>query len=151
MLPGGIPYIGATDSNNGITAFISNDLNLHPANTISVTYNGSVAEAFYQETEFWATDDVNVLYPKFDLNRNIAIFLCVLIHKEKFRYNYGRKWNKDVMANSILYLPALSDGTPDWKSMNNYIQSLLSNLPNKIAMAFNQDVCKDSITTEKSS
>ena len=63
MVEGNIPYIGATDSNNGLTARISNDEYLHSANTISVSYNGSIAEAFYQTKDYWATDDVNVLYP----------------------------------------------------------------------------------------
>lgn len=149
MLPGRIPYIGATDSNNGITALISNDSNIHPGNTISVTYNGSVAEAFYQEFEFWATDDVNVLYPKFNLNRNIAIFLCVLIHKEKFRYNYGRKWNKEVMEKSVIYLPSLPNGIPDWRSIDNYMQSLLLKAPINIAMAYEQRVCDRALSNNK--
>ena len=74
MVEGNIPYIGATDSNNGLTARISNDEYLHSANTISVSYNGSIAEAFYQTKDYWATDDVNVLYPKFKLNKEILSF-----------------------------------------------------------------------------
>ena len=128
MVPGTIPYIGAIDSNNGISAYISNDEHLHSANTISVSYNGSIAEAFYQTSEFWATDDVNVLYPKFKLNKYIAHFLTTLIHKEKYRFNYGRKWDKELMESSVIKLPAVKNSNgkyePDWQFMEDYIKSL---------------------------
>lgn len=58
---GNTPYIGAIDSNNGIANHIGQDP-IHLGNTISLSYNGSVGEAFYQLVPFWATDDVNVLY-----------------------------------------------------------------------------------------
>ena len=128
MQDGNIPYIGAIDSNNGISAYISNDEHLHQGNTITVSYNGSIAEAFYQTTKFWATDDVNVLYPKFTLNRYIAMFLITLIHREKYRFNYGRKWDKELMEASLIKLPAVkiapSEYEPDWQFMEDYIKSL---------------------------
>ena len=74
MIDGNINFIGATSVNNGITARISNDKYIHPSGTITVTYNGSVGEAFYQIEPFWASDDVNVLYPKFQMNEKIALF-----------------------------------------------------------------------------
>jgi len=124
MIDGGINYIGATDSNNGITAKISNDEHIHNSNTITVSYNGSIAEAFYQDKPFWATDDVNVLYPKFELNPYIAIFLCTLIYKEKYRFNYGRKWDKEMMNKSQIKLPITKKNRPDWQYMEDYIKSL---------------------------
>lgn len=128
MQDGDIPYIGAIDSNNGISAYISNDEHLHQGNAITVSYNGSIAEAFYQMTKFWATDDVNVLYPKFALNRYIAMFLITLIHREKYRFNYGRKWDKELMESSLIKLPAVkiapNEYEPDWQFMEDYIKSL---------------------------
>ena len=124
MIDGDIPYIGAIESNNGLSAMIANDEHLHEANTITVSYNGSIAEAFYQDKEFWATDDVNVLYPHFKLNRHIALFLTTVLHNEKYRFNYGRKWKKDLMEKSKIKLPVDAKGNPDWKYMENYIKSL---------------------------
>lgn len=98
MAPGGTAFIGATDSNNGVTARIANEP-LHPAGTITVSYNGSVGEAFFQTEPFWASDDVNVFYPRFELSREVALFLVTLIRLEKFRYNYGRKWGLETMKN----------------------------------------------------
>lgn len=123
MTNGGTPYVGASDTNNGLTAFVGQQA-IHQGNTISVSYNGSVAEAFYQPEPFWATDDVNVFYPKFDLTPAIALFICTLIRQEKYRFNYGRKWHMERMKNSILYLPVRPDGSPDWEYMEQYIKSL---------------------------
>jgi len=124
MVDGNINFIGATRFNNGITAKIANDSHIHFANTITVSYNGSIAEAFYQAEPFWATDDVNVLYPKFKLNQFIAIFLCALIQKEKYRYNFGLKWDKENMKQSKIKLPVTVDSLPDWQFIENYIKSL---------------------------
>ena len=40
-------YIGAIDSNNGVANRIGQNP-MHNGNTISLSYNGSVGEAFYQ-------------------------------------------------------------------------------------------------------
>ena len=131
MTDGNIRYIGAIDSNNGLSALIGNNSQLHSGNTISVSYNGSIGYAFYQDKEFWATDDVNVLYPRFQLNRNIAMYLCALIEREQYRYCYGRKWDLETMKASKIKLPAIKrmvEGNeiyePDWQFMEDYIKSL---------------------------
>jgi len=123
MNVGETPFIGAIDANNGLRQRVSAEPN-HEGNTITVNYNGSVAEAFYQPVAFWASDDVNVLYPKFALNQDIAMFLCALIRREKFRYNYGRKWHLDRMNETIIRLPVTAAKKPDWQFMESYVRSL---------------------------
>jgi len=123
MVLGDTPFIGAIDSNNGYRQFVSAKPN-HEGHTITVNYNGSVAEAFYQPKPYWASDDVNILYPKFAMTRFAAIFLCTLIRQEKFRFNYGRKWHLGRMNESIIKLPAQSDGQPDWKFVESYVKAL---------------------------
>ena len=121
---GQTPFIGAIDSNNGVSGYIGQRPN-HKGGTISLSYNGSVAEAFYQPVPYWACDDVNALYPKeFKLNPSTALFLCTIIRMEKYRFNYGRKWHLERMRESIIKLPVIKDGTPDWDYMERYIKSL---------------------------
>ncbi|MBQ8705267.1 MAG: restriction endonuclease subunit S [Paludibacteraceae bacterium] len=132
MTEGNIRYIGAIDSNNGLSAFIGNDSQLHQGNTITVSYNGSIGYAFYQDKEFWATDDVNVLYPRFSLNRYIAMFLCHLIEMEQYRFCYGRKWDLEAMNKSKIKLPVTQEGTPDWKYMDDFVKDqIIPQLPKK--------------------
>ncbi len=123
MKPGHTPFIGAIDGNNGVSAFIS-QAPIHAGNTITVSYNGSVGEAFYQEHPFWASDDVNVLYPKFELTPSIGLFICTCIRREKFRYNYGRKWHLERMMQTEIMLPTNDDGKPNFEYMENFIKTL---------------------------
>lgn len=124
MKPGTTPFISAIESNNGLRQYISAPP-LHPGNVITVNYNGNgVAEAFYQTEPFRASDDVNILYPKFELNAQLALFLCTLIRAEKYRFSYGRKWALERMNKSTIRLPVLADGEPNWPLMESYIKSL---------------------------
>ena len=123
MSAGTTPFIGAIDKNNGVSGYVGQSP-IHDGNTITVSYNGSVAEAFYQPDPFWASDDINVLYPKFELTVNNALFLTTIIQREKCRFNYGRKWHLERMSQSEIRLPATADGKPDWEFMENYIKTL---------------------------
>ena len=121
---GRINYVGASAFNNGITNHIGNDDQLCPSGTISVCYNGSIGEAFYQDEPYWATDDVNVLAPKFKLSPFIAIFIATVIKNESIKYAFNNKWTKQLMEISEISLPARTDGRPDLDFMDRYIQSL---------------------------
>lgn len=133
-------YIGAIDSNNGVANHIA-QLPIHDGNTISLSYNGSVGEAFYQPEPYWATDDVNALYCKYDgFNQYIGLFFVAVIRLEKYRFSYGRKWTLENMKTSEIFLPVQKrdnkpvidtkheyskDGyIPDWQYMEKYIKSL---------------------------
>lgn len=122
--PGDTIFIGATACNNGITSYIGQDA-IHDGNTISLTYNGSVGEAFYQKDPFWASDDVNVLYPKnFVLNEKIALFFCAILRHEKQMWSYARKWNLEQMNKTVIKLPVNQNQEPDFKYMETYMDGL---------------------------
>ena len=123
MKPGSTPFISSIDGNNGVSAYISQSPN-HQGNTITVNYDGSVAEAYYQETPFWALDAVNVLYPKFDMTKEVALFIVSVIRREKYRFNYGRKWHLERMLGSQIKLPVDSRDELDFVFMTNYIRSM---------------------------
>lgn len=123
MKDGITPCIRPIESNNGVFKFIDIIPN-HEKNTITISYNGSVGEAFYQPMDYFALDDINILYPKFQLNVYIAMFLITLIKLEKYRYSFGRKWNKERMEQSLIKLPVNGKNKPDWQFMEDYIKSL---------------------------
>lgn len=123
MIEGNTPFIGSIDSNNGYREYIGQSP-IHSGNTITVNYNGSVAESFYQPKPFWASDDVNVLYPKFKMNPYIGLFIATIIKAEKYRFNYGRKWHVERMNTTKIKLPTKSKHQPDFDFMETYIKSL---------------------------
>ena len=116
MSDGSTPFIGSSDRNNAWTSRIGRNA-IHSSNTITVNYDGSVAEAFYQPKSFWALDSVNVLYPKFQLNPYLGLFLTTIIRQEKYRFNYGRKWHVNRMRNSKIMLPVETNNSPDWNGI----------------------------------
>ena len=134
-------YIGAIDSNNGVANHIGQKP-IHAGNTITLSYNGSVGEAFYQPEPYWATDDVNALYSKFaGFNVSIGLFLASVIRHEKYRFSYGRKWTLENMCETEICLPIQHDANgfpikdekkifsdygfvPDWQYMEDYMKSL---------------------------
>ncbi|WP_081933300.1 restriction endonuclease subunit S [Lancefieldella parvula] len=116
-------FIGSSAMCNGMTMQIENDEKLHPANTITVCYNGSVGETFYQDEPFWASDDVNVLYPKFEMNKYIGLFIAPLIRSVGRRYAFVDKWRLKVMKKDCIKLPIDSKGNPDWAYMDSYMQA----------------------------
>ena len=125
MRDGEINFIGASAMNNGITKKISNDQYLHPANVLTVNYNGSDGETFYQTEQFWASDDVNVLYPKFDLNQSVALFIAPIIRRVgKTKYQFIDKWKQKDMKKDTILLPATASGDPDWAFMETYMKEV---------------------------
>ena len=144
MVTGTIPFIGATEINNGITAYVNTAI--FPKNSISVSYNGSVAEAFYHEYEYWGSDDIHCLTLKNQIiDDYLGIYICSVIKIEKYRFNYGRKWNMDRMRESIIKLPINTQGNPDWDYMRAYIKNTISQSTPKIQLAL-----KNIIELEKS-
>ncbi len=135
MIDGNINYVGASSFNNGITCRIGNDTNIHPAGTMTVTYNGSdIGRTFYQEEEYWATDDVNVLYPKFELTKEIALFLAPIIKAVGCNHVYKDKWQIEDMKLSKIPLPIKKDNTPDWDYMTAYVLKLQDKVDNFIEL-----------------
>lgn len=125
MVAGNINFLGAISDNNGVREKIETTFFWKP-NCITVNYNGSVGEAFYQEKPFWASDDVNVLYAKssWKMNKYNSLFIITVIKANKYRFNYGRKWTLEKMMDTIIKLPCRDNGTPDFKYMEDYIKSL---------------------------
>ncbi len=124
MRPGCINFISATAQNNGITAYIANNECLHPANTITVSYNGSVGEAFYQTERFWASDDINVLYPRFKMSEPLALFFIAVIRPLGKKYSYTQKWTKEKMEKDEIILPVDETGRIDFTIMEKSIRTL---------------------------
>lgn len=123
MKSGSVPFVSSTDSNNGISSYVGQSA-IHEGNTITVNYDGSVAESYYQPDPYWALDAVNVLYPKFELDPIIGLFIATIIKNEKYRFNYGRKWHLERMTKSKIKLPATSDGKLDLDWIHKFMKSI---------------------------
>ena len=142
VIPGDVPFLGATEKNNGVTEYYSmedidnasktGDENnsslsekIFPAHALCVTNNGSVGFAYYQNREFTCSHDVNPLYIlDGEFNEYTALFVATVIKKDRYRWAYGRKWRPERMVKSKIMLPATDEGKPDWEYMEQFIKSL---------------------------
>ena len=77
-----------------------------------------------QEEHFWASDDVNVWYPKFKFNTKVIEYMMTAIKKCREKYNYAAKWTLDKMQNEMLTLPITPDGDIDFDYMERYIRAI---------------------------
>lgn len=78
----------------------------------------------YQELPFTASDHVEILRPKFEMNQYIALFLVTLINRDTYRYSYGRKRSQKQIKRDTIKLPIDLYGNPNWSFMEKYIRSL---------------------------
>ena len=123
MTMGKRPFIGATDSNNGITAFVDNTNKSLDSNVLGVNYNGSVVENFYHPYEAIFSDDVKRLHLKeVENNKYICLFIKQSLLKQKAKYQYGYKFNGERMKRQYIMLPSTPEGTPDYTFMEEYMR-----------------------------
>lgn len=125
---GEYPYVTTQAVNNGVESFY----NFYTGKGGVLTVDSAVLGfCSYQEKDFSASDHVEVLTPKFEMNKYIALFLTTIINREQYRYSYGRKCSQIKLRKSRLKLPAIKREVggkeiiePDWQFMEDYIKSL---------------------------
>jgi len=122
--PGTTRFIGASEKNNGITDLAALDP-IFPAGTMTVVYNGnSVGNAFFQDQDYFACDDVNVLVPKYPMSRWVQLFIATIIKYDRSRFTYGYKWTLARMKATAVRLPVDTHGNPDWTYMESFMKGL---------------------------
>ncbi|MDR0663634.1 MAG: restriction endonuclease subunit S [Spirochaetaceae bacterium] len=119
---GNVPFIGRTENNNGLQAFVSvGKVNKGKCITVSMvgTFN-----ALWQEHDFAASQNILVLRNG-SLNVYRALFIVTIINiMIKNKYSYNRPIQKIKFINNTIALPVDKTGSPDWQFMENYIKAL---------------------------
>ncbi len=119
-----ITYVTRTDENNGVSmcAQVLDYDGLEKANAITI--GDTTATIFFQEHDFIAGPHIIVIRAEW-FNVYTANFIISLLNKEKYRYPvFGRAFSKDLIKETVLYLPIRNDGSPDFEFMEDYIKSL---------------------------
>ncbi len=125
MIKGNKPFIGSSDSNNGITEFTSNTNQSEDFNVLGVNYNGSVVENFYHPYKAIFSDDVKRLSLKdVEGNKYLYLFIKNLILKQKSKYQYAYKFNEKRLKRQKILLPVNKTNEPDYEYMEQYIKNL---------------------------
>lgn len=115
------PFVGSTDSNNGITNYVANQNSSEDYNVLGVNYNGSVVENFYHPYHALFSDDVKRLSLKIGGNKYLYLFTKNVILKQKVKYQYGYKFNAKRMKKQYIKLPSINN-QPDYNFMEQYMK-----------------------------
>lgn len=104
----GIRYVARSEKNNGVTAYVKkiNEISPNPPMTISVAGGGTVMSSFLQEEEYYSGRDLFYLKPKIPMTTQILLYYCVALHKNKFKFSYGRQANRTLKH---LLIPDISE------------------------------------------
>ncbi|EDC0267147.1 phosphoribosylglycinamide formyltransferase [Salmonella enterica] len=110
-LPGDLPFVTAGEVNEGVSAFIRNDVVVFPANTTTIDMFGS---AKYRNYEYGADDHVAVVHTD-KCAKNAAIFITTSIHKSSYtgKFNYGRNFYAKDADELMISLPSKGN-KPDY-------------------------------------
>jgi hypothetical protein len=129
---GCFPFITTQAANNGTEGFYNFSTEKGGVLTVDSAVLGYCS---YQDTDFSASDHVEVLTPKFEMTKNIAMFLVAIMNKEQYRYSYGRKASQERLKSRSIKLPA-KNGKPDWDFMEQFIDThthiIITSLQNRL-------------------
>lgn len=120
-IAGELPFVTAGESEEGVSAFIGNQVTVFSDNTTTIDMFGS---AKYRNYKYGGDDHVAVVHTE-KLNKNAAIFVTSSIHKASYtgKFDYGRNfYAKDADTLNIL-LPAIDD-QPDFGTMDTLISAV---------------------------
>ncbi len=120
-IDGHLPFVTAGEADEGISAFIGNDVHVFAENTTTIDMFGS---AKYRNYKYGGDDHVAIVHTE-KLPKYAAIFVTSAIHKSSHngQFDYGRNfYAKDADALNIL-LP-VKGGKPDYSTMATLISAI---------------------------
>ena len=120
-IPGTLPFVTAGEAEEGVSAFIGNDVIVFSDNTTTIDMFGS---AKYRNYKYGGDDHVAIVHTE-NLQKFAAIFVTAAIHKSSHtgKFDYGRNfYAKDADELSIL-LP-VKDRKPDYATMETIISAI---------------------------
>ena len=120
-IDGNLPFVTAGEADMGISAFISNDVEIFKENTITIDMFGS---SKYRNYKYGADDHVAVVHTE-NLPKHTAIYVATAIHKvaNAGQFSYARNfYAKDADELNIL-LPVFN-GEICYEFMNDFIKAI---------------------------
>ena len=108
----GVPYVGATDKNNGVLDFLEpNSEKIQQGNCITFIRDGqgSVGSSIYRATPFIATVNTTSGYAAW-LNEYNGIFVSTASNQVRSKYSFGYKRKEERLIAEKVMLPTTNKG-----------------------------------------
>ena len=123
---GHVPYIGATNRNNGLIRFVEENERLTRKRKCVVFISqgdGSAGYSIFRETVGIYAGTVICAY-KEELNKHKGLFISSSSDMSENKYSHGYPRNEKRLKRDIIMLPVTESGEPDFEFMENYIKEL---------------------------
>ena len=122
-------FVGRGNTNNGIMGRVDSipDITPYAAGNMTLALGGNLGACFIQPDEFYTSQNVAVLIPKWDMPFAVKQFIATMILKESTTYYkaFVDELNRHIKTDFSIYLPATPTGEPDFKFMEQYMRSIL--------------------------
>ena len=122
----GMPYIAATNRNNGVADFVKPvEKLISRGNALAFVCDGegSMGFSFYKFENSIATSNIIFGYSP-EINRYTASFMSTVADKVRGKYSYNYKRRFLRLQNEKLMLPVNEDGEPDYIFMEKYMRQI---------------------------
>lgn len=118
---GTLPFVTAGETDEGISAFIGNDVDVFSENTTTIDMFGS---AKYRNYKYGGDDHIAVVHTE-DLPKFASIFVTAAIHKSSYtgEFHYGRNFYAKDADELNISLPT-KNNQPDYKLMGTLISAV---------------------------
>lgn len=142
---GNIPLVSSGLNINGISKFIregDGKSELFDGNILTVDMFG---KAFYHEYNFFSVSHgrINILIPKFEITKFIAIFIVAEIDKNFSNvFSYNRMCSQKRLRSSKILLPIDYKGRPNWQFMEDYVKQEMKVQSKKVASYYENKLMK---------
>lgn len=118
---GNLPFVTAGETDEGISAFISNDVEIFSSNTTTIDMFGS---AKYRNYNYGADDHIAVVHTE-NLSKYAAIFVTSACHKSAHNgdFSYSRNFYAKDADKLYISLPVKNE-QPDYELMSTLISAI---------------------------
>lgn len=123
----GIPYVVQSKYNNMVVRYVNKqwliDNNEPPVKGNAIALGVTLNCVSYQEKEFGASQIITARND--NLNCYIGNFVATILTYATERFTYKEKPGLQKYKDTIIKLPATSDGQPDWDYMESYMKTVM--------------------------
>lgn len=119
-IPGIVPYVSSTASNNGVDDYIKVIKGTRVfEDCISLANSGSVGTAFYEPFPFVASDHVTSLKCE-NASKYVYLFLTTILEQQGSNFNFNREINDLRIKKMRVILPVNEKDSPSYEFMEEY-------------------------------
>ena len=124
-----VNFVSRSNNNNGIACIVDeiNGVRPYNAGNMTIALGGEyLGSCFVQEHEFYTSQNVNVLIPKWNMSDYVKRFISFVIFKESRSYYkaFEDELNRHMTTDFCILLPIDCNGNSDWMYMKKYMKDI---------------------------